>query len=104
MEQESVKVFRGLGDPVAEQIWVEFAARLPHVVLGHSGGPDPLAKPDGARDVDFCRARAEAEARRAEEAAHPAARHAHLEMAALYHRRVLAARQIDDPAVQDWMR
>lgn len=54
-------------------------------------------------DQEYCWARAKVEAKRADEADHPAARHAHLEMAALYQHRALAAVQVADPAVQDWM-
>ena len=42
-------------------------------------------------EVDYCLARAEVEARRADEAIHPAAQLAHRRMAALYEQRAIAA-------------
>jgi hypothetical protein len=79
-----------------------------------AGGPNPI---DASRDresgptpwrtghdeADYCRARAEAEARRGDEAAHPAARAVHLEMAALYRERALGAVQAGIAEVQAWM-
>jgi hypothetical protein len=52
----------------------------------------------------YCRGRAEAETRRARQAADPAARAAHLEMASLYRKRVLAAEQGVVPEAQAWAR
>lgn len=56
------------------------------------------AAPAREEEADYCATRAEVEARRAAEATHPAARDAHLEMAALYRKRALAARPIGNPA------
>ena len=42
-------------------------------------------------ELDYCLARAEVEGRRADEAIHPAAQHAHRRMAALYEQRAIAA-------------
>jgi hypothetical protein len=64
-------------------------------------GPTPWRTGQG--EADYCRARAEAEARRGDEAAHPAARAAHLEMAALYRERALGAAQAGIAEIQDWM-
>jgi hypothetical protein len=64
---------------------------------------EPPIETVGQDEAAYCRARAEIETQRAGEAAHPAARDAHLEMAALYQQRTLAARQVEDPAVQEWM-
>jgi hypothetical protein len=64
---------------------------------------EPLIETIGQDEAAYCRARSEVETRRAGEAAHSAARDAHLEMAALYQQRALAAHQIEDPAVQEWM-
>lgn len=103
MDQESRAFFHGPVDPMMEPAWVEFAGGLTHIVRSSHGEPDVVGELVGDDEADYCRARAEAEARRADEATHPAARDAHLEMAALYHGRALATRQVDDPAVQDWM-
>lgn len=104
MDQESIQFFGGLVDPVTGPAWVEFAGGLTHMVRRGRVGPDALGEQVGDdEEADYCRARAEAEARRAGEAVNPAARHAHLEMAALYHHRAVATCQVDDPAVQDWM-
>ena len=54
-------------------------------------------------EVGYCLARAAAEARWAGEAAHPAARRAHLELVAIYRRRALEARQGQSVEVQDWL-
>ena len=43
-----------------------------------------LSAQNASNEADYCLARALVEARRAEEAAHPAARAAHLQMAMLY--------------------
>jgi hypothetical protein len=103
MDQGSMRFFAGLVDPVTEPVWVEFAGGLTHIARRGRDEPDALGERVGDEEADYCRARAEAEAKRADEAVHPAARQAHLEMAALYHGRALATRQVDDPAVQDWM-
>jgi hypothetical protein len=63
-------------------------------------GPAPLRT--GEDEADYCRARAEAEARRGDEASHPAARAAHLELATLYRARALGAVQAGIPEIQDW--
>jgi hypothetical protein len=74
--------------------------------IGIAGSCDHDAEPGHRRisegEPDYCRARAEAEAIRATEATHPAARAAHLEMAARYRERALAARQLGIPEIQDW--
>jgi hypothetical protein len=54
-------------------------------------------------EVGYCLARAAVEARWADEAAHPAARRAHLELVALYRRRALESRQAQSAAIQDWV-
>jgi hypothetical protein len=53
-------------------------------------------------EAGYCLARAEAEARWAGEATHPAARRAHLHLVALYRRRALDARQDQAAEIQDW--
>jgi hypothetical protein len=63
----------------------------------------PGSRQDSEDEAAYCRARAEVETERAREAAHPAARNAHIELAALYQQRALVARQVEDPAVQGWM-
>ena len=56
-----------------------------------------------AFEADYCRARAVAETSRAGEAADPEVRAAHLEMAARYRERALAAQQVGIPEIQDWI-
>jgi hypothetical protein len=51
----------------------------------------------------YCLARAEAEARWAGEATHPAARRAHLQLVAIYRRRALDARQSEAVEIRDWV-
>ena len=80
--------------PALEPEWAGLAA----APLTASGDADFAHE-----DIAYAEMRARAEAEMAERATHPAARHAHLEMAALYQHRVRAALQADDPAVQDWM-
>lgn len=91
MSQQAVLVFENLTDPDAEPIQAMLAEALTRVAR-----PNP-------DDAAYFQARAEVEAVRAEEAAHPAARAAHLEMAELYRRRALAGRRIEGPADPDWM-
>ena len=80
--------------PALEPDWADLAA----APLSASGDAD-LAH----EDIAYAEMRARAEAEIAERTSHPAARHAHLEMAALYQHRVRAALQAEDSAVQDWM-
>lgn len=102
MDQESGRAFGGTMNLVTEPGWVEFAGGLT-VISRRRGVTDAKAEQAGDDDADYYRARAEVEARRAEEATHPAARDAHLELAGLYHQRALAALQDEDSAVLDWM-
>ncbi|MDB5691103.1 MAG: hypothetical protein JWO81_166 [Alphaproteobacteria bacterium] len=62
----------------------------------------PLRR-DAGDEAGYCLARAEAEARWAEEAVHPAARRAHLHLAGLYRRRALDARQVSVDEIQNWV-
>jgi hypothetical protein len=82
-------------------------------------GPAPGERPAGARlvhdahefpsrraaedEAGYCLARADAEARWAGEAIHPAARRAHLQLVAIYRRRALDARQAQAAEIQDWV-
>lgn len=52
-------------------------------------------------EADYCRARAAAETEHAAAAVHPAARDAHLTLAALYEQRALAAGEADDAQFRD---
>ena len=103
MAQEAINVALTLVDPPAVPAWIELAGRLAQRPpregdeLGAAAGP----LVDG--DVDYYCARAEAETARAAEAVHPAARRAHLEMAAQYRQRVLAARQVEGCCDREWM-
>jgi hypothetical protein len=75
MGQQAYRTFEPPIEQVAERSWWPGSERI------------------GEDEAAYCRARAEVETRRADEAAHPAARDA----------RALVARQVEDPAVQDWM-
>lgn len=71
--------------PVAIERWRAARARRdPELIEGPS-------KHGADDETDYCLARAEVEVLRAYEATHPAARDAHMEMAALYCARALAA-------------
>jgi hypothetical protein len=89
-------------------------------VLVDEPGPAPGERqPSGARpaldahefpsrraaedEAGYCLARAEAEARWAGEATHPAARRAHLQLVAIYRRRALDARQAQTAEIEDWV-
>jgi hypothetical protein len=66
------------------------AGRDPELIEGPS-------KQRADDETDYCLERAEVEVLRAGEATHPAARDAHMEMAALYCARALAACQPESP-------
>lgn len=65
---------------------------------------EPSVNPSQYADdeAEYCLARAEAEDRCAQQATHPAARDAHLQLALLYRQRVFAA-QPDNPQLQEWI-
>jgi hypothetical protein len=87
--------------------------------VDESGTAPGARRPDGARSVreahefpsrgaaddeaGYCLARAEAEARWADEATHLAARRAHLQLVAIYRRRALEARQAEAAEIQVWV-
>jgi len=54
-----------------------------------------LRGPSADDEAHYCLARAAVEARRAEEATHPAARRVHAQMAALYRQRAVGAQKDD---------
>jgi hypothetical protein len=85
MGQQAYRAFEPLIDTATERSWW------------------PGSRQDSENEATYCGARAEGETERAREAVHPAARDAHLKMAALYQQRALVARQLEDPAIQDWM-
>lgn len=87
MAQQAVLVFENVADAAVPPGPVELAGVLILIVPCSPDDADMAARPISEVDADYCRARAEVEAIRAEEAAHPAARDAHLEMAALYRQR-----------------
>ena len=58
--------------------------------------------PAAADEAEFCRLRARAEVDRADEASHPAARAAHLELAVLYHRRLIALGPERVDGIEGW--
>jgi hypothetical protein len=91
----------GAGLP-AERARVEPAGGPGSIVASRARESGPTPRRTGQDEADYCRARAEAEARRGDEAAHPAARAAHLEMATLYRARALGAVQAVVPEIQDW--
>jgi hypothetical protein len=79
----------GLVDLLTEPAWLDFDAEVGDCVRCHRY---PAASVHvRAEEANYYHERAEAEAIRASEAVHPAARHAHFEMMALYRRRALAA-------------
>lgn len=63
---------------------------------------DSRSGSDHDDEAEYCRARAEVEILRAREAAHPAAREAHLQMAMLYRQRALVGDQGGVEEIQDW--
>lgn len=105
MGQHALLVFECVIDPAVEPLaWTEIAgARLRIIQCGFDELDDATERL-GAVEADYCWARAKAEARRTAEARHPAARNAHLQMAALYNQRALAALAIEGRAARNWMR
>jgi hypothetical protein len=105
-------------NPEAETEMAQPALRNMFVLVDESGPAPGEWRPSGARpareahefpsrraaedEAGYCLARAEAEARWASEATHPAARRAHLRLAAIYRRRALDARQAQAAEIQDW--
>lgn len=75
----------GLVDLLTEPAWLDFDAGLGDCVRCHCHPPGSVHVHAG--EANYYRERAEVEALRASEAAHPAARTAHFEMMALYRRR-----------------
>ena len=104
MAQQALLVFESVVDPaVAPSAWTEFAGARLRIIQCDRDAPDAAPGRMGEAEADYCWARAKIEARRAAEASHPAARKAHLGLAALYNQRALAALAIEGQAARDWM-
>jgi hypothetical protein len=102
MGQQALLVFESVIDPTAKPLaWTEITGGRMDII--QCGLDEPAANERiGAEEADYCRARAEAETRRAGEALHPAARAAHLEMAWRYRARAFAAREAGIAGLQVW--
>jgi hypothetical protein len=97
MGQQALLVFESVVDPAAAPLaWTEIGGTRLHIVQCGLDEPDGGPERIGAAEAAYCRARAMVEAKRTAEASHPAARKAHLQMAALYSRRALAALACND--------
>jgi hypothetical protein len=104
MDQQALLVFESVIDPAAEPAaWTEIAGGLTRIIQCGLDEPGAATERTGADEADYCWARAKVEAKRGGEAVHPAARDAHLAMAALYHWRALAALKVEGRAALDWM-
>jgi hypothetical protein len=103
MGNQAYRAFEPGVGPSAESTWIEPASGPIRIVASREREFGPTPRRTGEEEADYCRGRAEAEAKRAEEAAHPIARPAHLEMAGRYRERALAARQAGIPEIQDWI-
>ena len=103
MGQQALLVFESVIDPAVEPLaWTEIAGARLRIVQCSFDEPDAATERTGVAEADYCRARADAETRRAGEALHPAARAVHLEMAGRYRERALAAHQVGIAEIQDW--
>jgi hypothetical protein len=103
MGEQAYRAFEQKVDRPDEPAWIMPARPLTNIDERLFPAFRPAPRQVREDEADYCRARAAAEARRADEAAHPAARAAHAELAARYRERALAAQQVEAGEIQDWM-
>lgn len=105
MGQQALLVFESVIDPAVEPLaWTEISGARLHIIQCGFDESDAATARMGVAEADYCWARAKVEAKRTAEADHPAARNAHLEMAALYNQRALTALAVEGQPARDWMR
>ena len=102
MGLQSLLVFESVIDGAVAPAWREIAGGRIHIIGCRPDEPGITTERTGADEVDYCRASARVEIRRAGEAVHPAACNAHLEMAALYRQRAVAALQVGEHGARGW--